>query len=491
MKRLFAVVACFSLSAAASELVVAVSTEPPGLDPTTNAAAVIDLLLHHNLYQGLVQADQSGNLAGQLAETWEVSEDGRSWTFHLRPGITFHDGTPCDAAAVQKSFLRAMDPKTGHPHPEYYQGITAIEVVDSLTVRFQLSATNAAFLAVLAQGDSVIVPAERTDLPINPVGTGPFRFSEWRPGDRIVLERNPNYWRPEQPKLDRITFRFISAPSAQIAALRAGDVDLVAEAPLEVALTVADDPRFKVVSGPSNVVQIMAINKLRQPFADLRVRQAIAHAIDRNEIIDLVFFGYGTPIGSHLTPAIPYYADMTWLYPHDPDRARELLAAAGYPHGFSTTLTLPSNYPQHVRTGEVIAAQLRDVGIEVSIRLVDWGTWLERVRAQADYDLTVVGHIGKLDPAWMLVNYGPATPDYYFRRGWQSDEVDALLIQGEVTVDPEFRYKIYERVQYLIAYDVVNYFIQDMHAFLAMRAEVSGVGVFPDYSLDLTEASKG
>lgn len=483
---LFPVVGIISFSSLGAELTVAVSTEPPGLDPTTNAAAVIDFLLQHNLYEGLVQVDADGNIHGQIARTWEISSDGRIWTFHLRPGITFHDGTPCDAAAVQKSFLRAMDPKTGHPHPEYYQGIEEIEVLDPQTTRFRLGAPDAAFLALLAQGDSVIVPAPALGLAVHPLGTGPFRFVEWRPGDRIVLERNPDYYLPGTPKLDRVTFRFIPDPAAQLAALRAGDVDLVAEITPEVAVGLEGDPKFAVVSGPQALVQILALNNAREPFTDPRVRQAIAHAVDRYQIIDLVSLGYGTPIGSHVTPAILYYADMTWLYPHDPARARELLHEAGYPEGFSATLTLPSNYVFHVRTGELIAAQLGEVGIEVALELVDWGTWLERVHAQADYDLTVIGHVGRLDPALMLWDYGPTRPDYYFRRGWENDELDWLLGLGATATDPEARRAIYTVAQYLIAREVVNVFLQDPHRILAMRAQVLGVEVFPIYVLDLT-----
>jgi peptide/nickel transport system substrate-binding protein len=260
----------------------------------------------------------------------------------------------------------------------------------------------------------------------------------------------------------------------------------VAEITPEVAVRLEGDPRFAVVSGPQALVQILALNNAREPFADPRVRQAIAHAVDRDQIIELVSLGYGTPIGSHVTPAIFYYADMTWLYPHDPARARELLREAGYPAGFSATLTLPSNYVFHVRTGELIAAQLREVGIKVALELVDWGMWLERVHAQADYDLTVIGHVGRLDPALMLWDYGPARPDYYFRRGFENAELDRLLEIGATTADPEARRAIYTVAQYLIAREVVNVFIQDPHRILAARRGVEGLEVFPIYVLDLT-----
>ncbi len=472
-----------------AELVVAVSTEPPGLDPTTNAAAVIKLLLHHNVYECLVQFDAQASLHGQLAASWTVSEDGMEYTFYLREGVTFHDGTPCDGEAVRASFLRALDPKTGHPNRTFFSSIAEI-VARGNTVTFKLRSPYAPFLALLALGDSVVVPAGRTDLAVRPVGTGPFRFGEWRPADRLILHRQGGYYLPDRPRVERVVFRFIPDPAAQLAALRAGDVDLITEVSPEIAFALAANPAFRVVSGPSNVVQVMATNTARSPVDRLAVRQALAHAIDRRAIIDQVFFGFGTPIGSHLTPAVPYYADMTWVYPYDPVRARHLLAAVGA-SGLSLKMVLPSNYAQHVRTGEFIAAQLREVGVKVTIELVDWNTWLDRVFGRADYDLTVIGHIGRADPALMLTPYGADRLDYYFRRGWRSEEVEVLLARGMVSAHPEERAEIYRRVQEILAVEAVNYYVQDMAAIHILRKGVTGVEVFPIYVLDLTTVEAG
>lgn len=478
------------LSATAGVLRVAVSTEPPGLDPTTNAAGVIRLLLHHNVYECLVHVDEQGELRPQLAASWDVSEDGLVYTFHLREDVRFHNGAMLDAQAVKASFTRAMDPATGNPRPEYYEGIVEIEVVDDHRVRFHIAEPQAAFLALLALGESIIVPPGADDLARRPMGTGPFMFAQWRPADRLVLERNPDYYVPDVPDVERVVFRFIADPAAQRAALLAGAVDMVAEITPELAVELEGNPRFTVVSGPSNLVQILALNNARPPLDELGVRQALAHAVDRDAIIERVFFGrYGTPIGSHLTPALPYYRDMTGLYPYDPDRAQELLAEAGYPDGFSVTMTLPGNYPQHVRTGEVIAAQLEDVGIDVRMERVDWATWLEQVFGQGAFDLTVIAHIGRLDPALMLTGYGAGRTDYYYRLRWQSDELNQLLDAGAVTADIDQRKTIYGRVQQILAEEVVNVFLQDMHDIVAMRAEITGVASFPIYVLDLTRVA--
>ncbi len=478
-----------ALGSGANELRVAVATEPPGLDPTTNAAAVIRQLLHYNLYEGLVQVDEKGELNPQLARSWQVSDDGRTYTFQLRDGVLFHDGTALDAEVVAASFRRAQDPQIGHPRQEQYEIIETIEVVDQLEVRFHLREPQAAFLSLLALGESVIVPTNADELARNPVGTGPFQLREWRPADRLVLERNADYYVPGLPKLDRVEFRFIRDPAAQRRALLAGNVDVVIEVTPEVAVELAARPGFAVISGPSNLVQVLSINNGRPPLDQLAVRQALAHAVDRRRIIDQVFFGYGTAVGSHLTPALPYYVDLVDLYPHDPSRARQLLADAGHEGGLSLTLTLPSNYAQHVRTGEAIAAQLEEVGVEVRIQLVDWATWLERVFSQGDYDLTVIGHPGRLDPALMLSVYGSQRPDYYFRREWESAELNQLLEEGAVELDRERRQEIYRRAQEILAEEVVNVYLQDMDAILAMRETVRGVVILPIYALDLTDVS--
>jgi peptide/nickel transport system substrate-binding protein len=466
---------------------VAVSTEPPSLDPTTNAAAVIDLLLHHNLYENLVQLDPQGNLHGQLAASWEVSSDQLTYTFHLREGIRFHDGAPCDAEAVKASFLRLLDPRTAVPHPEYLEDIATIETPDPLTIEFMLRKPSPAFLPTLALGDTVITRvAPDSDLSSHPVGTGPFRFDRWQAGERLVLTRNPHYYLSGVPTLERVEFDFIPDPAAQLAALKAGDVDLVVDLAPEIAASLEDDPRFSIVSGPMNLVQILAINTARPPFTEAGVRRALAYAVDRGAIIDLVDFGFGTPLGSHIPTATPYYADMTWVYPHDPEKARELLTQAGHGNGLEVTITLPGNYPLHVRTGEVIASQLAEVGIRARTEIVDWGTWLDRVYSQADYDLTVIGHPWKLDPALMLAPYGKTRPDYYFRRGWDDPELDELLDRGRAVSDPGRRRAIYTVCQYLIARDAVNVFLQDPHRLIAARRGIGGLSVYPIYVLDLT-----
>lgn len=477
-------------SATDTRIVVAVPDEPPSLDPTTNASAAIDQVLQQNVYEGLVKVAPSGEIEPALAETFDVSSDGRTYVFHLRQGVSFHNGDSFTANDVVATFKRAMDPATGHPHPEYYAYVQQFETPDPFTAIIHLAQPDAAFLSLLALGDSIILPAEiPPDLAHHPVGTGPFQFGEWIVGDRLRLERFPDYYREAFPVLGEVVFRFIPDAASAFAALLAGDVDVIVKVPAEIALSVEGDQRFQTIVGPQNLVQIMAINKTRAPFSDVRVRQAIAHALDRNTIIEGTMFGYGIPIASHLTPTSPYYVDLTGLYPYDPEQARRLLGETGFPDGFSATLTLPQNYEIHVRTGEIIADQLFRVGIDLEIELVEWGQWLSRVYRDADYDLTVIGHIGKLDPGAMLSSYGAGQENYYFRRGYENPRLNDLLEEGRITVDSHRRAAIYAEVQEIIARDVINYFIQDPYQIFIAKRGVTGLALYPIYLINVTTVS--
>ncbi len=497
-KRLFIFFAVFWVAIAGSALggatdnsiVIAVPDEPPCLDPTTNAAAAIDQILNQNVYEGLVRVNPKGEIEPALAESYEVSSDGLTYTFHLRHGVLFHNGEPFTAKDVLATFTRDMNKEYGHPHPEYYAHIKKIETPDPYTVIFHLDQVDAAFISLLALGDSVILPANLpSDIKNHPVGTGPFKFVEWKLGDHLTLARFPKYYQKGVPKLDRVTFRFMPDQASALAALLSGGVDIVARVSAEIALGVKDNQQITTVAGPQNLVQLLAINNARVPFNDLRIRQAIAYALNRSEIIQGSMFGYGTPIGTHLTPANPYYVDLTGLYPYDPSKARALLAAAGYPNGFSTTLTLPQNYAIHVRTGEIIADQLSRVGIKAKIELIDWGQWLSRVYHQADYDLTVIGHIGKLDPGLMLTGYSRERKDYYFRRGYDNPKLDDLLDLGMRTLDKAKRKKIYAQAEEIIARDVVNYFIQDPDQIFLLKKGITGFSLYPIYLINVAALS--
>ncbi|MGB5837213.1 MAG: ABC transporter substrate-binding protein, partial [Albidovulum sp.] len=270
--------------------------EPPNLDPTGGAAAAIDEVVYANIFEGLTRFGPDGSVRPALAKSWEVSEDGTIYTFHLQGGVTFHDGTSMDSGDVKFSLDRARAEDSTNAQKALFAGIADVDVIDPLTVKVTLSAPNGNFAFNMAWGDAVIVAPESiaTDAT-NPIGTGPFKFASWTQGDRIEITRNDAYW-GEAPALSKATFRIIADPTAAFAAMMAGDIDAFPNFPAPETLPqLAADPRFKVIVGSTEGETILAMNNKQAPLDDVRVREAIAHAINRQDISDGAMFGYGTP----------------------------------------------------------------------------------------------------------------------------------------------------------------------------------------------------
>jgi peptide/nickel transport system substrate-binding protein len=464
---------------AQSDLTIGLQLEPPHLDPTSAAAGAIDQVLYANVFEGLTRFGADGSVGPGLAESWEISEDGLSYTFNLHSGVTFHDGTALDAGDVKFTLDRARDAMSQNAQKPLFEGIEAVEVVDDLTVRVTLKQPDGAFLFNMAWGDAVIVAPESIDaIKTKPVGTGAFRFDNWVQGDRITLVKNADYW-GEPARLEAATFKFISDPTAAFAAMMAEDIDAFWNFPAPENLPQFEaDPRFQVLVGSTEGETILSMNNKLPPLDDLRVRRAISHAIDRQAIIDGAMFGLGTPIGTHFAPHHPDYVDLTANSQHDPDLARQLLAEAGLPDGFTTTLKLPP--PSYARRGgEIIAAQLRAVGIETEITNLEWAQWLEEVFRGKDYGLTIVSHTEPMD----IGIY--ARPDYYF----QYDSPAFQALHGALTAesDPIVRSELLQNMQRRIAEDYVNGFLFQLASPKVARAGLRGLWKdAPTQAVDLT-----
>src|SRR2546422_1790138 len=320
-------------------LVVQVAAEPPGLDLTATPASATAGVVLYNVQECLVKIDRHGKIVPWLAERWRVT-DQKNYTFFLKPGVRFHNGRELKAADVKFVIERAMNPETKHPYPQYYASIGDITVKDDYTITFALKSPNPNFLINLARQGSVVYPSEAVDtLKSAPIGTGPFKMGEWVRGDRIELVKNPDYHVTGLPRLDRVTFRFLADPNAAMAALKAGDVDasLFGLGPEHVT-DLKNDDRFTVIVGDTTNDVVMAMNNSLKPFTDVRVRRAVTHAVDRPEVLKGVMFGMGKLLGSNVDPLNPYYVDLSKAMPYDVARAKRLLAEAGYPNGFETTL---------------------------------------------------------------------------------------------------------------------------------------------------------
>jgi peptide/nickel transport system substrate-binding protein len=481
---LFIAVAGISTVAAAAPppaLVLQVAAEPPGLDLTATPASATAGVVFYNIQECLVKIDRHGRIVPWLAERWHTS-DNRNYTFFLKRGVRFHNGRELKAADVKFVFERAMNPETKHPYPGYYAAIGEIIVKDEYTITFALKSLNANFLLNLARQGSVIYPREAVEtLKSAPVGTGPFRFGDWMRGDRITLTRNPDYHVKGLPKLERVTFRFIADPNAAQAALKAGDVDasLFGLGPEHIT-ELRKDPRFAVIEGSTTNDVILAMNNGKKPFSDVRVRRALTHALDKREILNGAMFGMGRILGSNVDPLNPYFVDLASAMPHDPGKARKLLAEAGYPGGFEAVLRVSPQYYYTVRAGEIIVGQLQKVGVRVRLEQIEWGQWLSRVWKEAEYDLTIIGHA----EAWDIANY--ANAKYYFR--YDSPRFQELFQKSEVTLDDHARRDLYVQMQRLLVEDAPAAWLF-MHPRLAVTKK--GVqGIWKDLPLPASDLSE-
>lgn len=462
-------------------LKVILPNEPKGLNPRINASASIDRIVYNNVYEGLVRLNRDGEIVSGLAKDWEISSDSLTYTFHLQRGVEFHNGDRFTSADAEFTLRKNME-SDRVVHSEYYRGIESIECPDKYTIKVKLKKPNSLFLFNLARGDSIIISEDAPEnLESRPVGTGPFEFVEWRRGSFVRLKKFDSYYREGLPYLDEVEFEFVSSPSAQIASLRAGDVDAIGYLtnPERASMLERDD-RFKVLKGVTSGEVILAMNNSRSPFNKLAVRKAINYAIDRKKIIDGAMYGYSQPIGSHMSPANPNYIDLSWVYPHKPKKAEKLLERAGFPEGFKTTIKLPRPYKYSVRAGKIIADQLSRVGIDVEIELIGWGEWKEKVFSAADYSMTVIGHVEAFD----ISIY--SNPDYYFK--YDSERFKKIIDKAESQTRESERSKLYAVAQWILAKDVPVAFLFEAPSLPAMRKEVMGWWRnYPIPAIDLTK----
>jgi len=469
-------------AAAKDDITVGLQLEPPHLDPTSAAAGAIDSVLYSNVFEGLTRFDSAGAVIPGLAKSWEISEDGLTYTFTLNEAVTFHDGSTMDAEDVKFSLDRIGAEDSANAQKALYTAITEVNVIDPTTVEIKLSEANGNMLFNLAWGDAVIVAPESIEgIKQTPIGTGAFKFDSWTQGDKIELSRNENYW-GTPAVLTKATFKFISDPTAALGAMMAEDIDVFSGFPAPENLPQFEaDPRFQVLIGSTEGETILAMNNKQAPFDNVKVREAVSHAIDRQAIIDGAMFGYGTPIGTHFAPHNPAYVDLTGNSAFDPEKSKALLAEAGFPDGFETTLFLPP--PSYARRGgEIIAAQLAAVGIKAEITNVEWAQWLESVFKGKNFGLTIVSHTEPMD----IGIY--ANPDYYFQ--YDNPAFQELMTKLNSTTDPDMRTAMLGEAQNMISADYVNGYLFQLAALSVAKAGVQGLwSNAPTQATDLTAVS--
>lgn len=432
-------------------MVIGMTLEPPGLDPTASAASAIGEVTLYNIYETLTKINADGKVTPLLAESWEVSPDLKTYTFKLRKGVRFQNGEPFNAQAVKFAFDRAGGEKSTNKDKRTFANLST-QAVDEHTVVLINKEIDPDLPFLLGQATAIIVEPKSADTnATKPVGTGPYKLDSWAKGASLVVSKWDGYRNPGEAKLKKVTFRFISDTAAQAASLMAGDVDVFKPIGTRAIAQFKNNPQFQVISGASRAKTILAINSKKKPLDDVRVRRAILAAVDRKAVIEGAYDGFGVPIGSHYVPGAAGYIDTTGINPFDIEKAKKLLAEAGVKTPLELKMTLPP--PPYARQGgEVIAAQLTKVGINVKIQNVEWAQWLSNTYGGPhDYDLTIVSHVEPFD----LGNY--AKPDYYW--GYESKAFSALYDKIKTTGNPAERNKLLGEAQKLLATDAANGFL--------------------------------
>lgn len=454
-------------AAAQASIVIGLQQEPTSLDPTADATASIDGMLTQNVYESLTTVNEAGEVQPQLAESWTVSEDGLTYTFDLVDGATFHDGTSFDAEDVVFSFNRAMAEDSVNPSKGIFKPIESVSAVDPGTVEIKLKQKDAFFLFNMAQGDASIVAPESVDANnATPVGTGPFKYDSWTRGDKLVLTKNADHRDAGSVALDRVEFKFISDAAAASAALLAEEIDAFPGFPAPELLPQFEaDPRFNVVVGSTEGEVILAMNNAKPPFDDVRVRKAISHAFDRDEIIDGAMYGQAVPIGSFYPPHGPAYLDLTGAYPHDTEKAKALFEEAGVA-GSSMTLRVPP-FPYATRSAEIIQAQLAEAGIDAKVENVEWGFWIDEIYKKKNYDMTIIAHTSPND----LGNFARG-PDYFY--GYDDAAYSDLWDRISGEADPEARNALLKEAQQYLTDQAVHGFLFQLPQLGVYKAGVEG-----------------
>jgi peptide/nickel transport system substrate-binding protein len=460
---------------------VAMATEPDNLDPYLSAATDTGSMMD-NVFDGLFEGGENSDLIPALAESYRVSEDGLTYTFVLKKGIKFHDGSDLTSEDVNYSYAKLSGLNGKAPLSSKFAVIAKIDTPDDYTVVMTLKAKDAAFLAA---NIIAIVPKDYEGQSAKPIGAGPFKFAAYTPGQQLVLEKNENFHDKEhKPMLDRVEFKFMPDPNASVLALKSGDIDMVPGISSQGALQLGSG--FDIVSGPQNMVQLMALNNSVQPLNDVKVRQAINYAIDKDVIIKTVAEGNGAKLGSNMSPAMKmYYKEgLDKRYIPNAEQAKKLLKEAGYENGFKLTITVPSNYKFHVDTAQVIAEQLKAVGIQATIKQIEWSSWLEDVYNKAKYEATIIGLTGKLDPHEVLGRYETTYSKNFYK--FSNGEFDDLVGRGRLEIDANKRAELYKQAQTILTEQAVAVYIMDPSRSVAMKGNLHGFKMYPIQKYDFS-----
>jgi len=468
-------------------LVAAWAQDPVGLDPhITSARSSLQVL--ENVLDTLVVLDVDQNVQPSLAESWEVSEDGLTWTFNLRDGVKFSNGRDLTAEDVEFTYDRMLDPETASGQAYLLAGVTDVSATDESTVVFTLEAPNPAFLSKLASNKAVGIIARESveDGSINtsPLGSGPFMIADFQPGIQLTLERNPHYWQEGLPYLDAVQIRIITDESVRRSALVSGDVDWAISVPAQSIDELKNRDDVVVSEVPAGAYWYIGVNNMVEPLDDVRVRQALAWAINREEIAEVATFG------TALATQDPIPESSSWAtnyapYEQDLERARELLAEAGYADGFTMRIMPTTQYEESIRIAQMLQASLAPLNITAQIETLEWAEWLQE-QGDGNFDTFVCSWNGNIDPDDFFYAQH-RTGEVFNFTGYSNPTVDELLAEGRQTADAEERYTVYEQINRIIVDEAPYIYLYNPLEINVFRTEVEGFTARPDQSIQFRE----
>ena len=475
-------------------IVVGMEAEPPGLDPG-QALGLHTLRVTHQLFETLVATpDDSTEVVPGLAQSWTTSPDGLTWTFKLRRGVRFHDGTPLDAAAVKFTFDRVIDP--AHPHAKsgkwsfvagYLSSVKSVDVVDPLTVRLNLKYPTSSLLPLLALPNCAIVSPTAfahapADFNARPVGSGRYRIDSWDRGGKLVLRRNDDYW-GTKGKPAMLVYRPIADATARVTELLTGGVDLILPIPPDFVERLAGTPSVTVHKKTGLTVWYVGFNVEKKPFTDRRVRQALNFAVNKDAITRDILKGTGIPAVGPLLPGTWAFEPNVKKYAYNPQTARQLLSEAGYPNGFEMDFWVPesgSGMQSPVEMATVIQANLAAVGVKTAMKTMEWGSYLGKLRADAPSMFALSWFLKSEDPDLSMypLFYSKNVP-LPNRSNYANAEVDQLLLQARQVADQGRRAELYRRAQRMIVEDAPWIFIDHEIQIVATRSTIKGFRLHP------------
>ena len=463
-------------------IVVGVQQDIDSLDPHKATAAGTSEILF-NVFEGLVKPDENGNLINAVASDYTISEDGLVYTFTLRENVKFHNGNVVTAEDVKYSLERVSGLLDGTPLSSTLNAIESVDIIDEKTVQVTVGSANTELIYSFV---AAIIPAGSGEgEAVDPIGTGPFSFVSYKPQEGIILAKNPDYWQEGLPYLDEVNFKIVGSADTALLELQGGTIDIYAYLTDSQAQALGNT--HQVAASPSNVVQALFLNNTVAPLDDVRVRQAILYALDKEAVNDFVGGGAGTLISSAMLPTLKdYYVDLNDTYgtTANVEKAKELLTAAGYADGFDLEIAIPSNYEFHMQTGEVVVEQLKAVGIRATIKAVEWSTWLEEVYNGRQYAATISGITCDMTPGYLLNRFQSTSKKNFIN--FSSQEYDELYVKAQETLDLAQKAEYYKQLQKILCQEAGSAFLQVPANMTAISKRLEGYKFYPVYVQDIS-----